>query len=600
MPRVEPTLLAARLRRIAPEDALTDAELAGRYADHRDAAAFEVLVWRHGPMVWATCRRVLRHQQDVEDAFQATVLALARAAGTLGSRQAVAGWLHRVATNAALNLKARRRTTGLAHDVPAPPEADGELSGAVDEELEQLPHRMRAAFVLCCLEGMTSAEAARELGCPVGTVDSRLHAARTRLRDRLTRRGLGPTAVLVGATCAPSATATLPAPWVATALRHATVPGAVPNNINLSATGVLKAMSVSKLKSAVALLLVSGVLLIGGGFGLAHLIGQPGDAPGSSGEPKGPPKAAARGPVKSSDDWSKAVNGLQARVVLVEKPRSNGTRMLHPYLELRNVDDLAYPLKVRLGGAHAQFALVDADGKVVGNALALPRSGPHPDPGTVSLPLDSTLRVGMHCTNWGIPRDAAAMIATDSGAWVLGPEQEGKVFLRATVAGKKDADERVWAGELEAKVRVTWSGDAKPAATPEEPKVAWADLLHPQEVAAGQFEKWKAAEKNPRAAVTYTYTRVEYDMKAFWVADAHSGDGVAYKSIAVYAPTQDGSFRRVLVADSNRAGWLAVSLDPKAGVLELRERANSELKGEVVLSCNLKTVGTAHSTGVAP
>ena len=59
----------------------------------------------------------------------------------------------------------------------------------------------------------------------------------------------------------------------------------------------------------------------------------------------------AANPLKPSDDWSKAVNGLQARVVLVEKPRSNGTRMLHPYLELRNVDDMAYPLKVRLGGA---------------------------------------------------------------------------------------------------------------------------------------------------------------------------------------------------------------------------------------------------------
>ena len=175
MPRVEPTLLAALSRRIASVEALTDAELAGRYAEHRDAAAFEVLVWRHGPMVWATCRHVLRHQQDVEDAFQATFLALARAAGTLGSRQAVGGWLHRVARNSAINLKARRRSTGLTDDVSAPPAPDGELSAAVDEELDRLPRRMQAAFVLCCLEGMTSAEAARELGCPLGTEIGRAH-----------------------------------------------------------------------------------------------------------------------------------------------------------------------------------------------------------------------------------------------------------------------------------------------------------------------------------------------------------------------------------------------------------------------------------------
>ena len=82
------------------------------------------------------------------------------------------------------------------------------------------------------------------------------------------------------------------------------------------------------------------------------------------------------------------------------------------------------------------------------------------------------------------------------------------------------------------------------------------------------------------------------------MSDAHHGDGVAYKSIAVYAPEKDGSFRRVLVTDSNRAGWIGVDFDPKTGVLELREKANSSLKGAVILSCNLKTVGTAYSTGV--
>src|SRR5687767_9648708 len=141
MPIVEPTLLAHIRRMAAPgSESLTDAELVGRYAEHRDAAAFEVLVWRHGPMVWATCRRVLRNQHDIEDAFQATFLALARHATTLGTRQAVAGWLHRVATNAALKLRADRLTTGLTREMAARGEiGDGEFTGAVDEELDRLP-----------------------------------------------------------------------------------------------------------------------------------------------------------------------------------------------------------------------------------------------------------------------------------------------------------------------------------------------------------------------------------------------------------------------------------------------------------------------------
>src|SRR5262245_10127653 len=109
MPRVETTPPAAHIRRTSGTEALTDGELVGRFAEHRDAAAFEVLVWRHGPMVWATCQRVLRYQHDIEDAFQATFLALARTAKSIGTRQAVAGWLHRVALNAALKLKAERR-----------------------------------------------------------------------------------------------------------------------------------------------------------------------------------------------------------------------------------------------------------------------------------------------------------------------------------------------------------------------------------------------------------------------------------------------------------------------------------------------------------
>jgi hypothetical protein len=163
-------------------------------------------------------------------------------------------------------------------------------------------------------------------------------------------------------------------------------------------------------------------------------------------------------PPAEADSWSQPTNGLQARITLVEKPISNGTRQIVPCLELRNVSDSAYPLKVRCDDGHVKFELVGADGKVIREGWTLPRSGPHPDPGTVVLPFDSSIRIGMHCSNWGVPKDKPAMIATDSGAWVLQQEEKGKVFLRVTIKGtqvESDPD-RIWHGTIEAVVKVEW------------------------------------------------------------------------------------------------------------------------------------------------
>ena len=75
--------------------------------------AFEALVARHGPMVLATCRAVLKNEHDVEDAFQATFLILARKAGSIRGGDALGGWLHRVAyrasVEASVEAKKRRR-----------------------------------------------------------------------------------------------------------------------------------------------------------------------------------------------------------------------------------------------------------------------------------------------------------------------------------------------------------------------------------------------------------------------------------------------------------------------------------------------------------
>jgi hypothetical protein len=85
-----------RLRRIveARGGGLDDAELLKRFALERDEAAFEVLLWRYGPLVLGVCRRMLRREQDVEDAFQAVFLTLVRRAGSIARREALGGWLH--------------------------------------------------------------------------------------------------------------------------------------------------------------------------------------------------------------------------------------------------------------------------------------------------------------------------------------------------------------------------------------------------------------------------------------------------------------------------------------------------------------------------
>jgi hypothetical protein len=139
-------------------------------------------------------------------------------------------------------------------------------------------------------------------------------------------------------------------------------------------------------------------------------------------------------------------------------------------------------------------------------------------------------------------------------------------------------------------------------ATPDGPKASDTpdDLFNPRVVTAGTFEKLQREAPKKYPKLQNPYTRVEYDKRTFWVVEVHLGYGSAYKKIAVYAPAKDGSFQRCLLADSHRAVSLAVSVDAKTGVLEIRERADGSSKGELVLSCNLKTIGTPHSTGVSP
>src|SRR5688572_24875819 len=102
-------------------DHVADAELLRRYSSARDVAAFELLVRRHADAVWSACRRILP-ETDAQDAFQATFLVLARKAGSVRG-SCVGGWLHRVAVNAALKLRAGGRRHPTA-ELPIEPTGD--------------------------------------------------------------------------------------------------------------------------------------------------------------------------------------------------------------------------------------------------------------------------------------------------------------------------------------------------------------------------------------------------------------------------------------------------------------------------------------------
>ncbi len=161
-------LLLRYLRRAGyiPEDGgPTDGQLLEQFVTRREEAAFEELVRRHGPMVLGVCRRTLHHEQDVEDAFQATFLVLVRKAGSVRPPDLVGHWLYGVAYRTAIRaraLDARRRDKEKAMPRPAGPPTGiwQDVVPLLDRELSGLPEKYRIPVVLCDLEGKSRREVA--------------------------------------------------------------------------------------------------------------------------------------------------------------------------------------------------------------------------------------------------------------------------------------------------------------------------------------------------------------------------------------------------------------------------------------------------------
>jgi len=286
---------------------LTDRQLLERFTSGRDGgaeAAFRALVARHGAMVLGVCRRILRDSNDADDAFQATFLILVRKAGSVRVTDSLGRWLYGVSYRVAIrarSIAARRgaRESAAGETLPAPPDPEAdreEIRAALDEELVRMPQRYRVPIVLCDLDGLTHEQAAQQLGCPVGTIKSRLARGRERLRDRLVRRGWTPAAGFTAlAISTPGSEAAVPHPLMETTVREAvhcligkaSAAAMVSASVVSLTEGVLKTMLVSKLLWGVGAIAAIGGAVVGSyvpavlGSGVATQTTQVGASSGS-------------------------------------------------------------------------------------------------------------------------------------------------------------------------------------------------------------------------------------------------------------------------------------------------------------------------------
>jgi RNA polymerase sigma factor (sigma-70 family) len=302
---------------------LTDGQLLGRFVEQRDEAAFAALVRRHGPMVWGVCRRVLGHHQDAEDAFQAAFLVLVRKAASVVPRDMVGSWLYGVAHTTAIRAKAlaakrRARERPVTHlpDLPAAPakrDRCGDLLPLLDQQLTLLPDKYRVAVVLCDLEGKSIKEAARHLGWPQGTLAGRLARARALLAKRLARHGLAVSGGALAAMLSPNvASAVVPTSVVSSTIKaarlftagQAAATGVISVKVAALTEGVLQAMLLHKIKTAVLVCLVLAAV----GIGLSGLVPR--------GQAEGPPPDWSKGapPRQDEGNLKETVLALQKRI----------------------------------------------------------------------------------------------------------------------------------------------------------------------------------------------------------------------------------------------------------------------------------------------
>ncbi len=176
----------------------SNAALAEQFRQN-DETAFPKLVRRHQQLVFRVCMRILGHRQDAEDATQETFSRVAKYLDRWDSRRPLEPWLIAIAGNRCKTFLARRRVHQSLSSVGEPTSdrtaqqfAADSLCEEVHLALQTLPDNQRRAFELFHQRALNYAEIASELKCPIGTVKTWVHRARTKLIQHLRQREVVP------------------------------------------------------------------------------------------------------------------------------------------------------------------------------------------------------------------------------------------------------------------------------------------------------------------------------------------------------------------------------------------------------------------------
>jgi RNA polymerase sigma factor (sigma-70 family) len=490
---------------------MTGLQLVRRFAAERDEEAFGELMHRHGSLVLGVCRRILGHEQDAEDAFQAAFLVLARKAGSIRKGESVGSFLYGVAYRIAMKERARlfhRRKREQQIEPSMPPTdpvyeaAWRELQIVLDEGLHRLPEKYRVPFVLCCLEGKSKGEAARELGWKEGTVSSRLAHARKQLQELLARKGVSLSAALLAMGVAENAASACVPPMLAASSVRAAVrfasglPAAKVQTANAArvAEALLRSMVALPWKVGTMLLVI--VCLAAGGAGLVHQAEAAKQAP-----PKEPPAGVPTVAPKQAKEEDKVRTDRYGDPLPAGALARLGTIRFRQGFFTRQVAFSPDGKTIACAGAGRGLCLWDG---ATGKELRRFGKGTHIDSIAFS-PDGKVLACAFNSANGGepafyetatgrkiadLPRNLNSLAYAPDGKTLAGVAAPGKsIHFFDAASGEKQAKEL--SSEKEDINRLSWSPDGK--------KLVWVGAngsVHLWGVNMGEeIAQWKGHEK---------------------------------------------------------------------------------------------------------